>query len=130
VSKTLKIKRTFIYVLLFLIFVSSVFYTCYRNISEEVPEKDAGEYLLMAYNLQKYGTLSLEPEDIENPEPTAYREPVFPTYLALCIFLNPATREMGREELFTSGIMYLKIMQIPVLIIISLIAFYGVNPSC
>jgi hypothetical protein len=33
---------------------------------------------------------------------------------------------MSREELFTSGIKYLKIMQIPLLIIISLLAFYAV----
>ncbi len=125
-SITSKTKKIFIYTLLLLIFISTVFYTCYKNISEETPEKDAGEYLLMAYNLQKYKTLSLEPGDIENPEPTAYREPVFPAYLALCIFLNPTTREMGREELFTGGIRYLKFMQIPILIIISLIAFYAV----
>ncbi len=120
----MKIKKTIIILIIFVIFICSVSYTVSQNIGNDVPTKDAGENLLMAYNLQKYGTLSLDTDDSENPEPTAFREPVFPLYLSFCIWINPTTRDLNRAELFEQGVKYIRFMQIPILLIISFLAFY------
>ncbi len=117
-------KKRLLYLIIFLIFIVSVFSTNYIMISNDVPVKDAGEYLLMAYNFEKYGTFSLETRDIPDPEPTAYREPVFPAYMAFCILINPAINNMDRETLFKEGNFYIKVMQIPVLLILSFLVFY------
>ena len=73
------------------------------EISDKKPKADAVHYMAMGYNLSEYGTLSLDKNDVSNPAPTAYREPGFPTYLALVRTIHPQLRKANLTTFLSSS---------------------------
>lgn len=63
-------------------------------------EGDSAQMLAMAYNLLHAGVLSTDtPRDGETPEPSAYRPPGYPVFLAAVMAWTPALREARWGEL-------------------------------
>jgi 4-amino-4-deoxy-L-arabinose transferase-like glycosyltransferase len=118
-------KRTIvIHIILLLIFVALTVLTVANSATAAPPSSDDDQYISMGYNMQKYKTFSMDTKDVPNPEPTAYREPGFPALIALDIALSPRLREMSREQLYAGGLKQLRYDQIPLIIIIALLAMF------
>jgi hypothetical protein len=79
-------KLIFLNILLCIILILIFSYSVAASAHNKPPSSDDDHYVTMGYNLQKYGVLSLSKNDAEDPEPTAYREPIYPAYIALTIF--------------------------------------------
>lgn len=62
-------------------------------------ESDALNYLRMAYNIYKNKTFSLDKTRNSNPEPTIYREPGYPAFLALSMAINPRVKKFNINKL-------------------------------
>jgi 4-amino-4-deoxy-L-arabinose transferase-like glycosyltransferase len=126
VSKLNK-KNIIFSIILITIFLISVFFTSLNYVTDEGALGDSYQYVTIAYNIVKYKSFSLEQKDQPNLEPTAYRTPVFPLYLAFAIATNPELRQMNLEDLFTKGLKTIRYYQIPLIIIISFLVMYIVH---
>jgi len=106
-----------------LIYVNSIGQLRYREVAA-----DAMHYLAMAYNLQRYGTLSLSNNDKSPPEPTAYRAPGYPLFLALGIALDPRLRRLDLSSLLSAELQRrlwsLRYAQVFLLVLTSLFAMF------
>lgn len=124
----LKNKKIFFIVdaVLIIFFVLMSSYSISAGLDGRTLTKDSADYFLMGYNLEKYGTLSIDYGDKPNPEPTAYREPVFPAYVAASIYLNPQLRAMDLKQMFYSqeATNMLRDSLIPLLIAIAFLTMY------
>ncbi len=112
------------HIAIFIIFIIITALSIASTAHGKPPSSDDQHYVIMGYNFQKYGTISLEDGDIEDPEPTAFREPGYPVYLAICMFLNPVLRNMDLEELYSGGLKTLRLSQIPLVIIIAIFVMF------
>lgn len=117
-------KSITIHIVIFIIFIIITTLSIASTAHDKPPSSDDHHYVLMGYNFQKYGTISLEDGDIADPEPTAFREPGYPVYLAICIFLNPGLRNMDLEELYSGGLRTLRLSQIPLVIITAIFVMF------
>jgi len=117
-------KFIILHVILFVIITILIISTVASDSTLEAPTSDDTQYIIMGYNIQKYGTFSIDDSDIENPETTAYREPGFPAYLALCIKLHPILNSMSLDEMLDQGLKILRYLQIPLIIITAFLAMY------
>ncbi|MBE3092277.1 MAG: glycosyltransferase family 39 protein [Actinobacteria bacterium] len=126
VSKLNK-KNIIFSIILITIFLISVFLTSLNYVTDEGALGDSYQYVTIAYNIVKYKSFSLEQKDQPNLEPTAFRTPVFPLYLAFVIATNPELRQMSLEDLFTKGLKTIRYYQIPLIIIISFLVMYMVH---
>lgn len=113
--------------LAFLILLNGVF-----HVDREAIEGDAGQYVTMAYNLSKYGELSLHgyqgEDEVSNPSPTAYREPGFPAYLAFFKGVTPRLRAANLKTLLSAGpIRWLKYSQVIVILLTALLTAHVVS---
>jgi hypothetical protein len=115
------ILRTF----LFLIIIILIILTVASDADFKPPTSDDLQYIVMGYNIQKYGTFSMDESDIDNPEPTAYRDPGYPAYLALCMKLHPVLNSMTLDEMLDHGLKTLRYLQIPLIIIAAFLAMYA-----
>jgi len=91
------------------------------------PVKDASQYVTAAWNLHHRGTLSLTEEDPgKTVRPSAYREPLYPAFLALGMKLSPGIRDAPQALLmqgsFQADMRPLKHMQIGLILITALCA--------
>lgn len=68
------------------------------------PRKDGQEYVLMAYHMLKHGVASVE-RSLYNPEPepSYYRMPGYPLYLAGLMIIHPQLRQLDGEAIFSIG---------------------------
>ena len=66
-------KFIILHVILFVIITILIISTVASDSTLEAPTSDDTQYIIMGYNIQKYGTFSIDDSDIENPETTAYR---------------------------------------------------------
>ncbi len=89
------ILHIFIIVLLTLLAI----WNSYVFIDNKHAESDALNYLTMAYNIYKYKTFSLDKTGNPNPNPTVYREPGYPAFLALSMALNPRVKNFNINKL-------------------------------
>jgi 4-amino-4-deoxy-L-arabinose transferase-like glycosyltransferase len=110
--------------ILSLIITALIFLTVASGATNDPPTSDDLQYIVMGYNIQKYGTFSMDESDIYDLEPTAYREPGYPSYLALCMKLHPALSSMSLDELLEDGLRNLRQLQIPLIIITAFLAMY------
>jgi len=109
---------------LIILFIVFAVLTISSSATSKSPSSDDDQYITMGYNIYKYGTFSLDKDDKPNPGPTAYREPGYPTYLALMMLVNPILNDMSRSELYEEGLKILRYMQIPLVVIISFLSMY------
>jgi len=117
-------KSIILHLILFLVITVFIFLTVASGATNNPPTSDDLQYIVMGYNIQKYGTFSMNESDINNPEPTAYREPGYPAYLALCMKLHPVLNSMSLDELLEDGLKTLRQLQIPLIIIAAFLAMY------
>jgi hypothetical protein len=100
------------------------------SIDAEAIDGDAGQFVTMAYNLSKYGELSLHgyggEAEIANPAPTIYREPGFPAFLSAFIKGVPSLRNDNLDTFLSAGrsVKILKFSQILVVLATALLAGY------
>ncbi len=109
--------------LCFVITILTVF-TIASDATNDPPTSDDLHYIVMGYNIQKYGTFSMDESDIDNPEPTTLREPGFPAYLALCMKLHPTLNSLSLDKMLDHGLKTLRYLQIPLIIIVAFLAMY------
>jgi len=83
------IKIIVVFILCLVIFVNAE-----KPITDNPVQKDSEQYLAMAFNLYKHKTISLA-KDNEQIKPTSFREPVYPTLLALYIGIREAILVLG-----------------------------------
>lgn len=117
-------KSIILHVILFVIITILIILTVASDATLKPPTSDDLQYIVMGYNIQKYGTFSMNESDIDNPEPTAYRDVGYPAYLALCMKLNPVLNSMSLDELLDHGLKILRYLQIPLIIITAFLAMY------
>jgi 4-amino-4-deoxy-L-arabinose transferase-like glycosyltransferase len=116
--------KIFLYIFLAILFIVLASLTISFSATDKPPSSDDDQYVSMGYNIFKYGTFSISREDKPEPEPTAYREPGYPAYIAAMMFLNPTLHDMNRAELYENGLKVLRYMQIPLVIIIAFLSMF------
>lgn len=119
-----------LYTILFILLTFSVIYNFSQLAADIGEDEELDTFLIMALNLYKNSTISLEKTDRPNPLPTSFWEPAYPVYLYFCMALNPIIgRNVGFDKLRKDRnlITFLKYLQIPILITISLCTAYIVR---
>ena len=71
-----------LHVLTVLVLCAAGWVLAQQKIEDRTPFADEVQYLVMAHNAFHRGTISLTPPDVAPPEPSAYREPGYPVFLA------------------------------------------------
>jgi 4-amino-4-deoxy-L-arabinose transferase-like glycosyltransferase len=86
--------------ILTMLFLPLFILSAYRRIpaAYEPLEDNGRKYLVLAYNLAQRGIFSLSKE--EPLQPTSYREPLYPSLLALGILVTPALKNLPRQGFF------------------------------
>jgi len=96
------------------------------SINDKAPTNDADNYVVMGYNIQKHGIFSLETSDSSPLQPTYYREPGFPAFLALVMTLDPNLHSADLKSFRSDGqiIKRLKNSQLLVLLLTSIMTAF------
>lgn len=87
---------------------------------------DANGLLRMGYHLYNSGTISYDVEELDAPQPTAYREPAYSVYHAFIISLSSKLQSMDLKTMNGEGegLRMLRLGQIPILLITALLSMY------
>ena len=88
---------------------------------EQAPQKDAAQYVTMAWNIAQHAIFSMDSGDAKTVSPTAYREPGYPALLAFGILVSPDLKEAPLESLlnddFQPHLKFLKMLQVALLLV-------------
>jgi hypothetical protein len=117
-------KSVILHIIICIILAALISITVASFASFKQPTSDDYQYIVMGYNMAKYGTFSMSEKDIANPEPTAYRDPGYPAYLAICMKLNPKLNSMNLKEILDVGLLTLRYCQIPIILIIAFLSMF------
>lgn len=118
-----------IHIFIFIFFITAVIWNASYKINDwEGVINDNGD-LAMGYSLLKYGMFS-SGTDKHDREPTMYREPGYPAFLALLMALNPKIRKSESYDKFindSDSIKQLKYSQIIMLVAVAFCTMYFVS---
>lgn len=93
------------------------------RLGDRPPAGDEAQYLHAALNLVRFGVLSHQPTADGPPKPTAYREPGYPTFLALGFWLTGRDVPAGLPTLDREAMTHLrplKVLQVPLALVAAL----------
>ncbi len=86
-----------LHVLTVLVLCAAGWVLAQQKIEDRTPFADEVQYLVMAHNAFHRGTISLTPPDVAPPEPSAYREPGYPVFLAALMVFDAGFASLGAK---------------------------------
>ena len=95
-----------------LIFVMLVLFAfrVHDQLNSGPASSDAIQYMTMAFNFVNFGTLSLDAQSTQ-PQPTAYRAPGYPIFVAAALSITGEARDVDLDEFLRKNLPGVKIFQ-------------------